>query len=251
MDFTRGPYNDTPPPLEFMSKSTNISQSETKLTDLGSHWKATRGPTEQGTPSYASTAMDAHSFGPTLHLDYDLITWGSPCRLGPPLEYGPPPPGLRSGLSKKEKKDARRENRLKDSANPYRNPTTSYTPYAMQYPTASPESSVQRMHSSFHNHEHDSSAPRLPDTGDSRGEEGPSLNSAPPLDGWEAPIAPSVLPPTQNQPKHVIGVRSVNNLNLTVASTNPLPLPPSHPGEPQILATSSNTCNSSIVSHHL
>lgn len=156
-------------------------------------------------------------------------------RDGPPLEYGPPPPGLRSGLSKKEKKDTRRKNR---HAEP--NPTTSHAQDALQYPKASPESSVQRTHSSFH--EHDSGAPRLLDTSNSRGEVGPSSNSAPPL---ETPITPpSALLPTQNQHKHVIGV---TNINSTVPST-PWPLPQ---GEPQTLAMSSYTCKSSIASYHL
>jgi hypothetical protein len=83
---------------------------------------------------------------------------------------GPPPPGLRREFLKKEKevaqgretkdKDKRHKNRLKDSANTEPNPTTSYAPAVMQYPKASSESSVQRTHSSFRDHEHDSSAPR-------------------------------------------------------------------------------------------
>jgi hypothetical protein len=246
MGSTRGPYNDTPSPPEVMSKSTNISQSETKLTDSGSH--ATSGPTRQGELSYVSTAGDDLSFGPTFHREYfDYDYGGCPqaeIRFGPPLEYGPPPPGLRSGLSKKkEKEDAHRENRLKDSANAYRNPTTRYAPEVMQYPKATPEGSVQRTHSSFH--EHDSSAPRLLDTGDSRLEEGSFLNSAPPSDRRETPITPpSALLPTQNQRKPVIGV---TNINSTVPST-PWPLPQ---GGPQTLATSSYTCKSSIVSMSL
>ena len=249
MGSTRGPYNDTPSPPEVMSKSTNVSQSETKSTDSGSH--ATSGPTRQGELSYVSTAGDDLSFGPTFqreHFDFSSYALmnrycSANIRSGPPLEYGPPPPGLRSGLSKKEKEDAHRENRLKNSANAYRNPTTRYAPEVMQYPKATPEDSVQRTHSSFH--EHDSSTPRLLDTGDSRLEEGSSLNSAPPLDRRETPITPpSAFLPTQNQRKPVIGV---TNINSTVPST-PWPLPL---GGPQTLATSSYTCKSSIVSHHL
>jgi hypothetical protein len=234
MGSTRGPYNDTPSPPEVMSKSTNISQTaETKLTDSGSH--ATSGPTRQGELSYVSTAGDDLSFGPTFHREYfDHDLEQATTRFGLPLEYGPPPPGLRSGLSKKkEKEDTHRENRLKNSTNAYRDPTTRYAPEVMQYPKAIPEDSVRRTHSSFH--EHDSSAPRLLDTGDSRSEEGPSLNSVPPLDRRETPITPpSALLSTQNQRKPVIGV------------TNIMPQ-----GGPQTLATSSNTCKSSIVSHYL
>ena len=256
MGSTRGPYNDTPSPPEVMSKSTNISQSETKLTDSGFH--AASGPTLQGELSYVSTAGDDLSFGPTFQREYfDYSGYAdaeilaerlcAETRFGPPLEYGPPPPGLRSGLSKKEKEVAHRKNRLKDSANAYRNPTTRYAPEVMQYPEATPEGPVQRTHSSFHEHD-DSIAPRLLDTGDSRLEEGPSLNSAPPLDRRETPITrftpPSVFLPTQNQRKPVIGA---TNINSTVPST-PWPLPQ---GGAQTLATSSYTCKSYIVSHHL
>jgi hypothetical protein len=180
----------------------------------------------------------------------------APPRRGRPLEDGLPPPGLRSELSKKEKEGAqgretkekeveRRRNRLKDSADTEPNPTTSYAPDVMQ-PKASPESSVQRTHSSFHDHERDSSAPRLPDTSDSRGKVGPSSDSAPPLDRRETPITPSSASiSTQNQPKHVVGVRSINDGNSTISSTIPLPRPPSLPGDSQSLATSSD--KSSIV----
>jgi hypothetical protein len=241
MDSTtgRGPYDDTP---LGMSKSTNISQSETKLTDLGT--QATSGPTLQVRPSYVSTATNGLPFLPLFHPErYDFpysypYSYEEPqpqgeFRVGPPLEHGPPPPGLRSGLSKKKKEDARpSENRL---TNVEPKPTTSYAPDVTQYPKASPDSFVQRMYSSFRSHKHDSSAPRLPDMGDSRGEEGPSSNSAQPLDERETPTTPpSALLRTQNQRKHVVGVK---NINSTVPST-PLPLPA---GDPQTHATSSNT----------
>ena len=260
MGSTRGLYNGIPSPPEVMSKSMNISQSETKLTDSGS--QAASGPTLQGKPSYVSTVRNGLPFPPPLappfhpghydvpysrELPYQLmaVAASSPVvRLGPPLEYGPPPPGLRSGLSKKKKEDARRESYLKDSANPYCNPTSRYAPEVMQYPKAPPEGSIQRTRTSFRNHEHDFSSPRYPDTGDSRGE--PLLNLEPELPLYErgTPITPSALLPTQNQSKDVIGVRSVNNGNSTVLSTNPLPLHLSLPGDSQALATSSNTCKS-------
>ena len=167
------------------------------------------------------------------------------CRDGLPLEYGPPPPGLRSGPSKNEKEYARRKNALKANANAYRNSTTNYASGVMQYPKTSRESFVKRM--SYRNRKHDSSAPRLPGTGDSRGEEGPSSNSAPPLDRRETPITPpSASLPTQNQRKHVIGV-TTRNINSTVPNAS-WPLPQ---GDPQTRTTSSYTCKSSIVSHHL
>jgi hypothetical protein len=250
MDSTtgRGPYDDTP---LGMSKSTNISQSETKLTDSGS--QATSGPTLQARSSYSSTASwNGPLFLPLFHLEHSDLPYGRyvqgtvPCaefRIGPPLEHGPPPPGLRSGLSKKDIEDARpNENRL---TNVEPKPTTSYAPDVTQYPKASPDSFVQRVYSSFRSHKHDSSAPRLPDMGDFRGDEGPSSNSAQPSDGRETPTTPpSALLPTQNQRKHVIGVQ---NVNLTVPSS-PWPLPA---GDPETHATPSNTCKLSIVSYHL
>ena len=156
-------------------------------------------------------------------------------RVGPPLEDGPPPPGLRRGLLKKEKEDARRESRLKLSANAEPNPTTSYTPNIIQYLKAFLKSSVQRTYSSFRSREYDSGAPHLPDTSDSRGKVGPSSNSTPPLGRRETPTthsSESLL--TQNQPKHVIGVHSVNSI---VPSTNPWPLAPRSSGQ------TTNPCN--------
>ena len=58
MDPTTRPDDDvtkSPSSPEVMSKSTNISQSKTKLTDSGSH-QATSGPTLQGRSSYATIA---------------------------------------------------------------------------------------------------------------------------------------------------------------------------------------------------
>ena len=148
---------------------------------------------------------------------------------------GPPPPGLRRGLLKKEKEDARRESRLKLSVKPEPNPTTSYTPNIIQYLKASLKSSVQWTYSSFRSREYDSGAPHLPDTSDSRGKVGPSSNSTPPLGRREPPTthsSESLL--TQNQPKHVIGVHSVNSI---VPSTNPWPLAPRSSGQ------TTNPCN--------
>ena len=63
MDSTSGPDNDTTKSSsspDFLSKSTNMSQSKFKLADSGSH-QATSGPTLQGRLSYASIARKAVS----------------------------------------------------------------------------------------------------------------------------------------------------------------------------------------------
>ncbi|KAF8465830.1 hypothetical protein DFH94DRAFT_349446 [Russula ochroleuca] len=115
----------------------------------------------------------------------------APIRVGQPLGDGLPPPGLRGGLSKgekegaqvretEEKEDEHQKDRLMDSANAGSDPTTSYAPEVMQYPKLYPESSVRRTHSSFRDHEHDSSAAAaapLPDTSDSRGKMGPGCGA--------------------------------------------------------------------------
>ncbi|KAF8476365.1 hypothetical protein DFH94DRAFT_109557 [Russula ochroleuca] len=134
-------------------------------------------------------------------------------RTGRPLTDGPPPPGLRRGLSKREKEDTQdretkkkdkgHKNRLKDSVNA-EPPTTTYAPEVMHYPKIAPESSVQRTHSSFRDHKHDSSAARLPVTSDSQGKVGPPSNSVPALDRRETPITPSASVSTQNQPRHAV-----------------------------------------------
>ncbi|KAF8476350.1 hypothetical protein DFH94DRAFT_694995 [Russula ochroleuca] len=103
-------------------------------------------------------------------------------RVGPPLEGGPPPPGLRRGLLKKEKVDARRGNRLKLSANAEPNSTTSYTPNAIQYLKASLKGFVQRTYTSLRSREYDSSAPHFPDSSNPRGKAVLSSNSAPPFE---------------------------------------------------------------------
>jgi hypothetical protein len=119
----------------------------------------------------------------------------APPRIGRPIEDGLPPPGLRRELSNKGKEGARgREtkqkqdkNRLKDSARPDAEPkpTISSVLDVMEYQKSSPESFVQRTHSSFCDHEHDSNALRLPDVSDSRGKVGPFSSSAPPLGRME------------------------------------------------------------------
>jgi hypothetical protein len=63
MDNTRELDDDTPQhpsPPNVMSKSTNLSPSETKLTDSGSH-RPTSGPTLQGRPSYVTMTRNALS----------------------------------------------------------------------------------------------------------------------------------------------------------------------------------------------
>ena len=116
------------------------------------------------------------------------------------------------------------ENRLKDSTNAEPNSVTGYAVNVMQYLKA------------------------LPDTSDSRGKMGRSSNSAPSLESRTTP------PSTQNRPRDVIRVCSVDDGNSTVFSrTNPWAQHQSLLGDSQALATvtSSNTCKSSIVSHRL
>jgi hypothetical protein len=87
---------------------------------------------------------------------------------------------------------------------------------------------------------------------DPRAKMGRSSNSALSLECPTTP--PSGLVPTQNQPRDVIRVRSINNGNLIVfSSTNCWPRHQSLRGDSQALATvtPSNTCKSSIVSHRL
>jgi hypothetical protein len=116
------------------------------------------------------------------------------------------------------------ENRLKDSANAEPNSTTGYAADVLHYIKASPDMS------------------------DSRGEVGQSSNSTLSLDRGESRITPSASVPTQNHPGGVIGLRSINNTNSTVSSTDPCPRPQSLPGDSQALATvTSSTCKSSIV----
>ena len=119
------------------------------------------------------------------------------------------------------------ENRPKDSANAEPNSATDFAANVIQYLKA------------------------LPDTSESRGRMGRSSNSALSL---ESPVTPPCgLVPTQNQPKDVIRVRSINDGNSTVTRTNLWPRHQSLLGDLQALATVtySNTCRLSIASHRL
>jgi hypothetical protein len=127
-------------------------------------------------------------------------------RALPPLEDGPPPPGLRGGRRKKhtkkaqcpemkEKEDTRRhrcrENRPKDSANAEFDPTTGYALDVIPYVKSLPESSIQRKFPFFRRPKNASSTPRhLPDTRDSQGKVGRSPSSASPLNRRDPPIYP-------------------------------------------------------------
>ena len=183
---------------------------------------------------------------------------GAPFRAGKRLEDGPPPPGTLLGrISKRKKEEAqgretkktykRPKTRLKDSANAEPNPITSYTPDNKQYVKRllkTPiESFVQHMYFSYRRHEYDSSASYLPDTNDSRGKVGLSSDSAPPLERGGTLTTPSASVSTQNRPKHVVGVPSINN---DTSTTNPLLQPPSLLSDSQTLAG-----KSSVVSHHV
>jgi hypothetical protein len=144
-----------------------------------------------------------------------------------------------------------RENRLEDSANAEPNPTTSHTLDVILYLKPPQESSGQLTYS-HRSREYDFSTSRLPqaDTSDFRGKVGRSSNSKPPLSRRETPITPSsALVSTRNQPKDVIRVRSINNSNSTVSSTDSWPGPSNLPDDSKPFATSSD--KSSIVSHHL
>jgi hypothetical protein len=100
MDSTRGPDNDTPSPPDAMSKSMNISQSKSKLTDSGSY-QVTSSPTLQGRPSYVSTNRN-----PLVdeHLN-NAASSNSTTASGEPLQREPHPsdnqmtaiPGVPSG----------------------------------------------------------------------------------------------------------------------------------------------------------
>ena len=109
----------------------------------------------------------------------------------------------------------------------------------------------QRTYSSFRNHgsELGSTAPHLPGTSDSRQKVGPSSNSAPLLDRGETVTTHSASVSTQNRPKHVARVRSINSDNSTVSSTNLPSRHPSLPGCSQTLATSSD--KSPVIAHYV
>jgi hypothetical protein len=76
MGSTRRLDDDTPrppSPPDVMSKSTNISQSKTKLTDSGSH-RATSGPTPQGRPSPSAPAI-ADMASSRMHTSRDMLPY--------------------------------------------------------------------------------------------------------------------------------------------------------------------------------
>ena len=95
------------------------------------------------------------------------------------------------------------------------NPPTSYT--HKQAPTAS---SVERTYSSNPSRGNDSSAPRSPEVGNSRGKVGQSSDSAPPLSIKESHSTRPPLASNQSQPKLDIGVPPKGN------SIGVTPLPP-------------------------
>ncbi|KAF8476359.1 hypothetical protein DFH94DRAFT_758739 [Russula ochroleuca] len=76
MESTRGQDDDTPQPPsppDVMSKSTNIFQSRTKLTDFGSH-RVTNGPTPQGRPSPSAPDM-ADMASSRMHTSRDTLPY--------------------------------------------------------------------------------------------------------------------------------------------------------------------------------
>lgn len=111
-------------------------------------------------------------------------------------------------------------------------PTTGYAPDVAQYPT---EGSIQRTDSSYG---YDSSASHLPDTGNSRKKFGQSLNTVPPLDERETPIAPPTALVTQNQPEHLIKQTSISHTEPTTSSANHWSQPPNLSGDSRTHLTS-------------
>ena len=171
-------------------------------------------------------------------MTYTSLRRGAASRVSRPLEDGPPPPRLRTQLSRKEKEVSSRKGRLRDSANAESNPMTTSTSSVLQYPEAPPKSSAQPTY--YYTHEHDLTMPLLSDTNNSGGGVGWSSKSAPPLGKTETPITPSAaLIPTQYQ-SDVIRACPINSRNLTVSISNPCSQPPRLPGDSQALAISSD-----------
>jgi hypothetical protein len=173
----------------------------------------------------------AASYRPSATLEYTPATTESP-RQGHKDAFAAPhiapvhPEHIPAATERPFRQDCN------DPSAASRVPITGYVTDVTQYQKAPTEGSIQRADSSYRGHGYDSSASHLPDTGNSRKKFGQSLNTAPTLDGREAPITPpTALVSTQNQPKHLINETSISHTKTTTSSANDWSQPPSLSGD--------------------